>query len=377
MFRYETIKVCAQSGARIGKLYTPHGVIETPVFMPVGTNATVKGLTPREVVETGAQIILSNTYHLYLRPGHEIIKNAGGLHKFMSWDKPILTDSGGFQVFSLSGMRKITDDGVMFSSHIDGSKHYFTPEHAIDVQIALGSDIMMAFDECTKGDADFYTARKALDRTLSWLDRCYRHVNDNSDIDRQILFPIVQGNMYKDLRVESLERILPYARCGFSIGGLSVGEPKPIMYDMLDVLKEHYPDNMPRYLMGVGSPDCIVESIMRGIDMFDCVLPTRIARNGSAFTRDGNLTIRNAAFKNDLRPVEEGCDCYCCRNFSRAYIRHLLNADEILGGKLLSIHNIRFLIKLTEDIKQAIWNDKFGDFYREFTIRYDWERKAK
>lgn len=372
MFRYEVTKVCAQSGARIGKLHTPHGIVETPVFMPVGTNATVKCLAPRDLEDVGASIVLSNTYHLYLRPGHELIRKAGGLHKFMAWDKPILTDSGGFQVFSLAAMRKITDDGVTFRSHIDGSKHYFTPEHAIDVQTALGSDIMMAFDECTEGKADYATARRALDRTMSWLDRCYNHHKGED----QLLFPIVQGNMYKDLRKESIERVLPYAKCGFSIGGLSVGEPKEVMYEMLDTLKPYYPSNMPRYLMGVGSPDCLVEGIMRGIDMFDCVLPTRIARNGTAFTRTGNLTIRNAAFKEDFRPVEEGCDCYCCKNFSRAYIRHLINAGEILGGKLLSIHNIRFLIKLTEDIKHAIREDRFGDFYKDFIQNYDWTKKS-
>lgn len=370
-FTYEVIKVCKQSGARIGRLTTPHGIVETPVFMPVGTNATVKALTPREVEETGASIILSNTYHLYLRPGHELVEKAGGLHNFMNWHKPILTDSGGFQVFSLSSMRKISDDGVMFASYIDGSRHYFTPEKAIDIQNALGGDIIMAFDECTAADAGYSDSRKALKRTISWLERCYKH-HERKD---QLLFPIVQGNMYKDLRIESIERTLPYAECGFSIGGLSVGEPKPVMYEMLDNLRPFYPENMPRYLMGVGSPDCLVEGIMRGIDMFDCVLPTRIARNGTAFTREGNLTIRNAAFKEDFRPVEEGCDCYCCRNFTRAYIRHLINSDEILGGKLLSIHNIRFLTKLMEEVKNAIWTDTFTDFYNDFTSKYDWNKK--
>ncbi|MEG1645834.1 MAG: tRNA guanosine(34) transglycosylase Tgt [Clostridia bacterium] len=373
MFKYEVIKVCKQSGARIGKLTTPHGVIETPVFMPVGTNATVKALAPRDVEELGSSIILANTYHLYLRPGHELVKKAGGLHKFMHWDKPILTDSGGFQVFSLSTMRKISDDGVMFNSYIDGSKHYLTPEKSIEIQNALGADIIMAFDECTAGDTDYKKSRIALDRTLNWLDRCYNY----HKCENQLLFPIVQGNMYKDLRLESLERILPYAKCGFSIGGLSVGEPKEVMYEMLDTLKPHYPVGMPRYLMGVGSPDCIVEGIMRGIDMFDCVLPTRIARNGTAFTRTGNLTIRNATFKEDFSPVDSECDCYCCKNFSRAYIRHLLNSEEILGGKLLSIHNIRFLTKLTEDIKQAIWEDRFGDFYADFVKNYNWGVKSK
>lgn len=373
MFKYEVLKVCKQSGARVGKFTTPHGEIITPVFMPVGTNATVKSLTPDVLKDINASIILSNTYHLYLRPGHELVKKAGGLHKFMNWDRPILTDSGGFQVFSLSSMRKISDDGVEFRSHIDGSKHFFTPEKAIDIQEALGSDIMMAFDQCTGDKTSYSDSRKALERTMSWLDRCYKHKSS----ENQILFPIVQGNMYKDLRVESIERVLPYAECGFSIGGLSVGEPKPVMYEMLDTLKPYYPEGMPRYLMGVGSPDCLVEGVMRGIDMFDCVLATRMARNGTAFTKDGNLTVRNAKYKEDFTPVDPECDCYCCRNFSRAYIRHLLNAGEILGGELLSIHNLRFLIKLMEDIREAIMNDSFGDFYAEFTKRYNWSVKNK
>lgn len=368
MFKYEVIKVCKQSGARVGKLTTPHGEIITPVFMPVGTNATVKALTPRDLEEAKASIILANTYHLYLRPGEDLVAKAGGLHEFMQWHKPILTDSGGFQVFSLSAMRKITDEGVTFASYIDGSRHFMSPEKAIEVENKLGADIIMAFDECTEGNSDYATAKTALRRTNLWLDRCVK-AHQRED---QMLFPIVQGNMYKDLRIESIKKVLEHAKCGFSIGGLSVGEPKPVMYEMLDTLRPYYPDDQPRYLMGVGSPDCLVEGIMRGIDMFDCVLPTRMARNGTAFTRDGNLTIRNANFAEDFAPVEEGCDCYCCRNFSRAYIRHLIKSDEILGGKLLSIHNIRFLTRLMEDIRQAIMEDRFGDFYREFTARYKW-----
>ena len=368
MFKYEVIKVCKQSGARVGKLTTPHGEIITPVFMPVGTNATVKALTPRDLEEAKASIILANTYHLYLRPGEDLVAKAGGLHEFMQWHKPILTDSGGFQVFSLSAMRKITDEGVTFASYIDGSRHFMSPEKAIEVENKLGADIIMAFDECTEGNSDYATAKTALRRTKLWLDRCVK-AHQRED---QMLFPIVQGNMYKDLRIESIKKVLEHAKCGFSIGGLSVGEPKPVMYEMLDTLRPYYPDDQPRYLMGVGSPDCLVEGIMRGIDMFDCVLPTRMARNGTAFTRNGNLTIRNATFAEDFAPVEEDCDCYCCRNFSRAYIRHLIKSDEILGGKLLSIHNIRFLTRLMEDIRQAIMEDRFGDFYREFTARYKW-----
>lgn len=367
MFKYEIIKECKQTGARIGRLTTPHGVIETPVFMPVGTLGTVKALSPEEVAECGSQILLSNTYHLYLRPGHEIVRNAGGLHKFMHWDKPILTDSGGFQVFSLSTLRKVTDEGVMFHSHIDGSKHFLRPEDSIAIQQALGSDIMMAFDECTAAGTDHRKSKEALDRTVSWLDRCYKKAEES---ENQILFPIIQGNMYADLRLEAIERTAPYAKCGIAVGGLSVGEEKPLMYEMLDAMKEHYPKDMPRYLMGVGSADCIVEGVIRGIDMFDCVLPTRIARNGTAMTFKGDLCIRNAGYKDDYTPVEEGCDCYCCRNYSRAYIRHLINTDEIFGGRLLSIHNIHFLHRLTAKIKEAIWNDRLLDFRNEMMENY-------
>lgn len=374
MFSYEIVKTDKHTGARIGRLVTPHGVVETPVFMPVGTNATVKSLTPEAVGKTGASIVLSNTYHLYLRPGHELVEKAGGLHKFMNWNKPILTDSGGFQVFSLSKLRKITDEGVTFGSYIDGSRHHLTPEDAVRVQNALGADIIMAFDECTAADTDYRKSKTAMERTLRWLDRC---VNAHKDWDRQMLFPIVQGNMYEDLRLESVKRTAEYARCGMAIGGLSVGEPKEVMYKMLDLIRPYYPEDQPRYLMGVGSPDCLVEGVMRGIDMFDCVLPTRIARNGMAFTREGNMTLRNAKYKEDFSPVEDDCDCYCCRNFTRAYLRHLINSDEILGGELLSIHNIRFLVKLTEDMKDAIMRDEFLDFYRDFKEKYSWDRKRQ
>ena len=361
MFRYEVVKVCKQSGARIGRFYTPHGVIETPVFMPVGTKATVKSLSPEEVEEVGSQILLSNTYHLYLRPGHEIVRAAGGLHKFMNWHKPILTDSGGFQVFSLSDTRKISEEGVEFSSFIDGSRHFMTPEKSMEIQMALGSDIVMAFDECSAPGVDFKYAEEAMLRTENWLKRCAAVMTS----ENQILFPIIQGNMYPKLRIESLKRSLPYAKCGIAIGGLSVGEPKPVMYEMLDVLKDYYPENMPRYLMGVGSADCIIEGVIRGIDMFDCVLPTRTARNGTAMTFKGNLTIRNAAYKEDFAPVEEGCDCYCCKNYTRAYVRHLINTDEIFGGRLLSIHNIRFLHRFVAAIKDAIMHDRLLDFRDE------------
>ena len=366
-FRFEVVKTCSQSGARIGKLYTPHGVIETPVFMPVGTQATVKSLSPDELKEVHSQIILSNTYHLYLRPGHELVKKAGGLHKFMNWDRPILTDSGGFQVFSLSDINKITDNGVEFRSHLDGSKHLFTPEKAIEIENALGADIIMAFDQCSGTGVSHEEAEKYMNRTLSWLDRCYKaHNNEN-----QCLFPIVQGNFYKDLRRISLEKTLPYVKCGIAIGGLSVGEPKEVMYEILDELKPLYPERVPRYLMGVGSPDCLIEGFIRGIDMMDCVLPTRIARNGTAFTSKGKVVVRNAKYKEDFSKLDDECDCYTCKNFTKAYLRHLLNSGEILGGRLLSVHNIRFLTKLTEDIKEAIRNDRLLDFRDEFYKKYN------
>ncbi len=367
MFKYEVVKVCKQSGARIGRFTTPHGVIETPVFMPVGTKATVKSLSPEEVKEAGSQIILSNTYHLYLRPGHELVKKAGGLHKFMNWDRPILTDSGGFQVFSLSALGKINDEGVYFNSFIDGSKHFMTPEKSIEIQRALGSDIMMAFDQCTPGGVTYEKSVTAMERTLRWLERSAKAAEG---AENQMLFPIIQGNMFEDLRIESAKRTVPYAKCGIAIGGLSVGEPKDVMYRMLEAIRPYYPENMPRYLMGVGSADCIVEGVCRGIDMFDCVLPTRIARNGTAMTMHGDITIRNATYKEDFAPIEEGCDCYCCRNYTRAYVRHLINCDEIFGGRLLSVHNIRFLHRLVNKIKEAIMQDRLLDFRDEFIAGY-------
>lgn len=361
-FSYKTIHVCKQSGARVGELTTPHGVIRTPVFMPVGTQATVKTLTPEEVKRTDADIILANTYHLYMRPGHELVKKAGGLHKFMAWDKPILTDSGGFQVFSLAGIRKITPEGVTFSSHVDGSKHLITPEKAMEIQEALGSDIIMAFDVCSEYGCNHDQAEKAMNITLDWLKRCKdAHVNDT-----QMLFPIVQGNMFEDLRLKSLKATIPYAECGIAIGGLSVGEPKPVMYDLMDKMKPYYPENMPRYLMGVGSPDCLVEGVLRGIDMFDCVLPTRVARNGTAFTSQGKVVVRNGKYKEDFTPLDPNCDCYACKNYTKAYLRHLVNVEEILGGRMLSLHNITYLTHLMARVRQAIMEDRFLDFVNEF-----------
>ena len=364
--RFEIVHTCKQSGARVGKLYTEHGVIDTPCFMPVGTRATVKGLSPEEVKATGAQILLSNTYHLYLRPGHELIERAGGLHKFMNWDGAILTDSGGFQVFSLSPLRKVTDEGMSFASFIDGSRHFLSPEKSMEIQRALGSDIVMAFDELTAPDITHEKAREAMERTLRWLDRC-------SEVrlkEHQILFPIIQGNIFPDLRLESLRRTVPYATCGIAIGGLSVGESAEEMYSILDVLAPELPPEMPHYLMGVGSADYIVESVARKVDMFDCVLPTRIARNGTAMVDEGFLTIRNAPFKEDFTPVDPTCDCYACKNFTRAYIRHLIKCDEILGGRLLSIHNVRYLERLAARIREAIMQDRYLDFKENFMRGY-------
>lgn len=361
-FSFEEKLKSSNTYGRIGVLHTPHGDIETPVFMPVGTRATVKAVEPRELEEAHAQIILSNTYHCYLRPGADLVEKAGGLHKFMNWNRPILTDSGGFQVFSLSDMNKITEDGVEFKSHLDGSKHFFTPEKSIEIQNKLGSDIIMAFDECSDYGVDRKYAEQALERTERWLDRCLAyHKKEN-----QLLFPIVQGNFYGDLRLKALENVKKKATVGFSIGGLSVGEPKEKMYEMLDVLAPHYPEDKVRYLMGVGSPDCLIEGVIRGIDMFDCVLPTRNARNGTALTSTGKVVVKNGIYKEDFTTLDAECDCYCCKNFTKAYLRHLFNVDEILGAQLLSIHNIRYLTHLMEQIKQAIREDRLLEFREEY-----------
>ena len=364
---FELIKECPHTGARAGILHTPHGDIETPIFMPVGTQATVKGLKVEDLKDLGAQIILSNTYHLYLRPGEDIVAQAGGLHKFMNWDRPILTDSGGFQVFSLSKLRKVSDEGVEFRSHLNGAKHFITPEKAIEIEEKLGADIIMAFDQCTEAGASYADACEAMRKTKIWLERCVKAKTR----DDQILFPIVQGNLFKDLRKKCVEDCLPYAKCGIAIGGLSVGEEKSVMYDILDFLNPLLPKDQPRYLMGVGSPDCLVEGYGRGIDMMDCVLPTRIARNGTAFTKKGKLVVKNAIYKADFSPLDESCDCYTCKHYTRAYIRHLINADEMLGAELLSIHNLHFLLKLAHDCREAILGDYFPEFRKSFLAEYD------
>ena len=365
-FSYEVIKQDKKSGARAGILHTPHGDIKTPVYMPVGTQATVKGVYPRDLDEAGAQIILANTYHLYMRPGDEIVKNAGGLHKFMNYHKPILTDSGGFQIFSLAKLNNIKDEGVTFRSNVDGSKHFITPEKAIDIENNLGADIIMAFDQCSPAGVDYNVANNAMKRTLSWLDRCYNHHKN----EMQALFPIVQGNMFKDLRMKSLKETIPYAKYGIGIGGLSVGEPKNVMYEMLDAMLPEYPTHIPRYLMGVGSPDCLLEGVKRGIDMFDCVLATRIARNGTAMTSQGKVVVRNGMYKEDYTPLDKECNCYCCKNYTKAYLRHMINTNEMMGGMLLSLHNITFLTNLMSNLREAIIGDYFEDFRLEFYKKY-------
>lgn len=371
---YELIKKSDETDARLGKLHTPHGDIDTPVFMPVGTQATVKAMTPEELKEIGAGIILSNTYHLYMRPGEELVKKAGGLHKFMNWDRAILTDSGGFQVFSLSSLRDIKEEGVTFRSHIDGSKHFISPEKAIEIQNALGADIMMCFDECLPFPCEHDYARDALQRTIRWAKRCK---DTHKNTENQSLFGIIQGGMFKDLREESIKNMVEMNFPGYSIGGLSIGEPKSLMYEVLDWTVHKLPENKPRYLMGVGSPDCLIEGSIRGIDMFDCVLPTRIARNGTVFTSHGKLVIRNAAYTEDFRPLDEECNCYACRNYSRAYVHHLFKAGEILGARLATIHNLYFLINLMAEIRNAIKEDNLLHFRDEFYTKYGYNRDVQ
>lgn len=364
---YKLIKKDEQTGARAGILHTPHGDFPTPIFMPVGTQASVKAVSPDELRDIGAGIILSNTYHLFLRPGAELIREAGGLHSFMRWDRAILTDSGGFQVFSLGDLRKISEEGVTFRSHIDGSKKFLSPEISIAVQTALGSDIVMAFDECVPYPADHDYAERSLGRTLRWAKRC-REAMTRSD---QGLFGIVQGGMFKNLRLRSVQALLEMDLPGYAVGGLSVGEPKELMYEILDYTTEHLPPDKPRYLMGVGTPDCLVEGVARGIDMFDCVFPTRVARNGMAMTWTGRLVMKNREYTSDFRPLEEDCGCYACRNgFTRAYIRHLVRAGEIFGLRLLSLHNLWFLQEFMRRLRQAIIEERFSVFRSDFWRNY-------
>lgn len=355
MFRYELIKQSKKSRARRGRIHTPHGVIETPIFMPVGTLATVKAMTPVELEELGAQIILANTYHLYLRPGSPLVQKAGGVHRFMDWNRPVLTDSGGFQVFSLSKLRKISEEGVEFRSHIDGSKHFFSPEMVMRVESEIGADIIMAFDECSPYPADKSYVEKSMRMTTRWAERCRK---SQLRPEEQALFGIVQGGMFRDLREESAKSLVELDFPGYAIGGLSVGEPHELMMEVLDYTADFLPKEKPRYLMGVGDERSLIEGIKAGVDMFDCVLPTRIARNGLATTSLGNVTIKNARYTEDFSPLDPNCDCYTCTHFTKAYLRHLYKCGEILSARLLSIHNLRYLLNLTARIREAIERDE-------------------
>jgi queuine tRNA-ribosyltransferase len=354
------------SRARVGLMYTPHGEVPTPCFAPVGTQATVKAITPRELRELGATLVLANTYHLYLRPGADLIAHMGGLHRFMAWEGPILTDSGGFQVFSLAELRQVNDEGVTFRSHIDGSEHTFTPENVIAAQEKLGADIIMCLDECAPPLDRAYN-EAALQRTHRWAERCRRRAQARAD---QALFGIVQGGIFDDLREESARFLTALDFPGYAIGGLSVGESKEQMYHALDVTVPLLPKDKPRYLMGVGTPEDLLEAVARGIDLFDCVLPTRLGRNGAALTREGRLNMRNARHSEDPAPVEEDCGCYTCQNFTRAYIRHLLKAEEILGLHLLTLHNLHFLLQLMRDIRRSILEGTFATFKEAFLAEY-------
>jgi len=366
-FSFEITHVCKQSGARTGILHTPHGDVLTPMFMPVGTLATVKYISPEEIEEINAGVILANTYHLWLRPGENIVKQAGGLHKFMNVKNPILTDSGGYQVFSLSDNRKITEEGVYFKNHLNGDSLFLSPEKAIQIQNDLGADIIMSFDECPPFPATYDYMKQSVERTLRWAKRG-KDVHNNP---AQALFGIVQGGEFEDLREHSAKSLVDMDFVGYSIGGTSVGESKETMYKMIDYAIKHLPLEKPRYLMGVGSTDAILEGVLRGVDMFDCVLPTRIARHGTLMTSEGRLNIRNAKNEADFRPIDEKCDCYTCKNYTRAYLRHLIRCNEGLGQRLLSIHNLRFLINLTEEVRLAIQEDRFLDFKEAYFKKHN------
>ncbi|KQC48045.1 queuine tRNA-ribosyltransferase [Geobacillus sp. Sah69] len=369
--RFELIKTCRQTSARLGILHTPHGSFETPMFMPVGTLATVKTLSPEELKTMGAGVILSNTYHLWLRPGHDIVAEAGGLHAFMNWDRGILTDSGGFQVFSLSEFRRIEEEGVYFRNHLNGDKLFLSPEKAVEIQNALGADIIMAFDECPPYPATYEYMKQSIERTSRWAERCLKaHRRPNE----QGLFGIVQGGEYEDLRRQSARDLVSLDFPGYAVGGLSVGEPKDVMNRVLEFTTPLLPADKPRYLMGVGSPDSLIDGAIRGIDMFDCVLPTRIGRNGTVMTSEGRVVIKNAQYARDFSPLDPNCDCYTCRNYTRAYIRHLIKCDETFGIRLTSYHNVYFLIKLMEQVRQAIREDRLADFREEFFERYGFNK---
>ncbi|MBX3135352.1 tRNA guanosine(34) transglycosylase Tgt [Candidatus Obscuribacterales bacterium] len=361
---FETEKICPWSGARAGRFTTPHGVVETPVFMPVGTNAALRSMTFTDVRNCGAEIVLSNAYHLYLRPGHELIATAGGLHKFMAWDKPILTDSGGFQVFSLDSLRRIADDGVHFQDHRGGAKHFIGPGKSMEIQNAIGADIIMAFDECVKNPATYAEAEAAMERTHRWLKVC---VETHARPDEQALFGIIQGSMYEDLRRKSVEEVTSYDLPGFAIGGVAVGEARSEIERIVKFTTPLMPENKPRYLMGVGTPWDILYAIRCGIDMFDCVSPTRLARHGSVFTSLGRLNIRVSANRTDFGPLDPNCDCFTCKTHSRAYLQHLIRQKEMTGAILLSIHNVRFLIREAKNARQAILDGNFREYYEHLS----------
>ena len=372
-FWFEIKHTCAQSGARAGILHTPHGDVETPMFMPVGTLATVKFLSPEEIKEIGSGVILANTYHLWLRPGEDIIDQAGGVQKFMNYQGPMLTDSGGFQVFSLAAARKITEDGVTFKSHLDGSTLFLSPEKSIQIQNKIGADIIMSFDECIPYPATYDYAKQSMERTLRW---ARRGLDAHEKKDTQALFGIVQGGEYPDLREQCAKELVKMDFPGYAIGGTSVGEDKKTMYEMIDMSVKFLPEDKPRYLMGVGAVNDLLEGVLRNIDMFDCVLPTRIARHGTLMTSEGRINIKKAIYKDDFRPLDPKCDCYTCRNFTRAYLNHLFRCEEGLGNRLLSIHNLRFLIHLMEEARRAIYEDRFLDFKKEIEETYGFDERG-
>ena len=366
--KFNILKTDLNTSARIGIIKSERGEIKTPVFMPVGTQGVVKTLAPSDLDSAGAQIILSNTYHLYLRPGTELINTAGGLHKFMTWEKPILTDSGGFQIFSLARLNKISDDGVEFRSHLNGDKHFITPKKSMEIQQYLGADIIMAFDQCPPSNADLKTIIQAVDRTKIWIEKCKKYLEENPSkyAWEQIMFPIVQGGVIADLRKRSTEDVIPYAQCGIAIGGLAVGEEKPAMFDTINLMDELLPKEQPRYLMGVGTPADLVQAVKSGIDMFDCVMPTRNARNGQLFTNYGKINIRNKKYKSDFNPIDDECSCETCLNFTRAYVRHLFNINEILGLRLATIHNLHHYMHLMQTMRKQIHTGDFDKWSRNF-----------
>jgi queuine tRNA-ribosyltransferase len=360
---FELLNKDPKTKARRGRIQTAHGTIDTPVFMPVGTQATVKSIMPDQLRDLNVEILLCNSYHLYLRPGHEAVARLGGLHRFMGWDRPILTDSGGFQVFSLNSLRDITDDGVRFQSHLDGSTHFLSPELAVDIQGALGSDIMMILDDCLAYPASHFDAQRSMKRSLAWADRCRRHFE--SMPRPQALFGIVQGSIYPDLRRESAEQLVSMDFPGYAIGGIAVGEPKPLMYEIIEHVEPYLPEEKPRYLMGVGTPANLIEAVGRGVDMFDCVMPTRHARNGWLFTKDGHIVIKHSKYKEDPEPVDTSCPCPVCKTYSRAYLRHLFIANEILSSVLNTIHNLHFYLDTIRRIRQFIEFQRYDEILAE------------